>query len=209
MTVIKEENKIKPQIPKWVMNRRYRRGPFIFFMLGILPLFWGILLVILYIQAPEPRQLTSNAAVLSLEKGSYREKKSVLHLDFDTLKLKAELSSEEEDRYLILVSFSKSFGENEFQFLNSNNKSIQEQRNKLLRFKKLLNVEEIIEVDKVSLSYLPNGYIQELSLNNKVIIKKRNEILFFMLWIVLPLLIGSYIIYLTFKFYNKYQNTFN
>ena len=114
----KEQKKIERQIPKWVINRRYRRGPFIFLLLGVLPLGVGVLFAILYISAPEVKQASAQNAKLDLEKSSFRDKSSLLLLQMDTLNLKAEFSKAEEDRYLALVTFSKSFGQDEFESLN-------------------------------------------------------------------------------------------
>ena len=41
MKIIKEKNKKK--LPTWLINRQYRRGPFIFVLLGVLPLCVGFL----------------------------------------------------------------------------------------------------------------------------------------------------------------------
>lgn len=207
MSITKEKNKSEQQIPKWVLDRRYRRGPFVFFLLGVLPLCIGLLFGILFLRAPKSKKLIVNEGKIHLNKTSFRDNSSHFNLHFDTLHLKAELFEKEENRYLELVAFSESFGQNELEFPNSKNKSIEEYQNTLIRYKKLTAVEKKIKLEEINVEYLPNKVIQNLVINKKVIIDKRNEVLFVLLWIILPLLFGSYVTYLTFKFYRKYQNS--
>ena len=159
---------------------------------------------ILYLKAPKSKKLIVKEGKIYLNKTSFRDNSSQLNLDFDTLHLKAELFNKEENRYLELVPFSKSC-QNELEFLNIKNKSIEEYQNKLIRYKKLTTVEKRIKIEEINVEYLPNNVIQNLVINKKVVIEKRNELLSVLFWIILPLMIGSYITYLTFKFYSNYQ----
>ena len=206
MSIKKEKNKKEQQLPKWVIKRQYRRGPFIFFLLGVLPLCVGLISGILYLKAPKSKKLKIKEGKIYLNKTSFRDNSSRLNLDFDTLHLKAELFKKEENKYLELAIFSESFGQNELEFPNGKNSSIEEYQNKLIRYKKLITVEKRIKIEEINVEYLPNNVIQSLVINQKVIIEKRNELLSVLLWIILPLLLGSYVTYLTFKFYRKYQN---
>lgn len=205
MSITKEKNKKEQQLPKWVIKRQYRRGPFIFLLLGVLPLCVGFLFGILYLKAPKSKKLIVKEGKIYLNKTSFRDNSSQLNLDVDTLHLKAELFKKEENKYLELAIFSESFGQNELEFSNGKNKSIEEYQNKLIRYKKLTTVEKRIKIEEINVEYLPNNVIQNLVINQKVIIEKRNELLSVLFWIILPLMIGSYITYLTFKFYSNYQ----
>lgn len=206
MKITKEKNKKKQQFPEWVIKRQYRRGPFMFFLLGVLPLCVGFIFGILYLKAPKSKKLIIKEGKIYLIKTSFRDNSSELNLDFDTLNLKAELFEKEENRYLELVAFSESFGKNELEFPNNTNESIVANQNKLIRYKKLITVAKRIKIEEINVEYLPNNVIQNLVINQKVIIEKRNELLSVLLWIILPLLLGSYVAYLTFYFYRKYQN---
>lgn len=132
MKTSKKKVKSEQQIPKWVLNRRYQRSPFVFFLLGIFPLSLGLILGILYLKRPKVfTTLQLNTANLSLEKISFRDDSSILNLDLDTLKLKAFFYKDQEDRYLNLVDFPENFGQDELEYPNSTNKSIQDFQKKI------------------------------------------------------------------------------
>ncbi|WP_282048523.1 hypothetical protein [Maribacter aquivivus] len=189
------------KIPKWIMERRGRRQPFIFLLLGVIPLSIGIIFGILYLRAPKTNNIIVDDGKIHLQKSSFRDNNSQLYIDFDTLKLKADLYTIEENRYLELVSFSKSFGQEELELPKSSNNSVKEYQNKLIRFNKLKTLEQKIEIEKIEITYSSNYIISSLIINNTTIIKEKNDFLFILMWVLFPLLIGSYVLYLSLKFY--------